>query len=432
VHRELPAAASERGDASDLIAILRDRVPRVALALAAGQAAQPAVKWLRAQAHERTTYTVKVAGTDDGYDALHEWILAGLAPGEQHALVAWSSKQGRLLEPMVFGSRDRAARSEPPALRLRYDGAREQVIRAGGHKVRVVVSDNSGGDGERARPPELIFTAGSLAGQQALLAEMGAVLRSSHDRKRRPVTRILDKWGDWVVLDDLPPRDPGSVILPPGQMERITADIGRFLDAEPDYARRGMPWHRGHLYVGPPGTGKTSVARAVASCFGMDIWLLPLADVQKDAELLREACRVSPRSMLLLEDIDVFDAATKRTEEAGVTLSGLLNTLDGIATPHGLVSVLTTNSPDAIDPAVIRPGRVDLTEHFSLADADQVGRLVSLWYGVPALAAAEISWVAPAQVVEACKRHDDAAGALGELAALSRARPGISVLRGVE
>jgi mitochondrial chaperone BCS1 len=432
VHRELPAAASERGDASDLIAILRDRVPRVALALAAGEAARPAVKWLRAQVRERTTYTVKVAGTDDIYDDLHGWVLDQLAPSEQHALVAWSSKRGRLIEPAMFGGRDRAGQPEPPALRMRYDGAREQALRAGGHKIKVVVSENNGGDGERVRPPELIFTAGSLAGQRALLTEMGGVLRSSHERKRKPATRILDKWGDWEKLDDLPPRDPGSVILPPGQMERLVGDIARFLAAEQDYARRGMPWHRGHLYVGPPGTGKTSVARALATHFGMDIWVLPLADVQKDADLLREVCRVSPRSMLLLEDIDVFDAATKRTEEAGVTLSGLLNTLDGIATPHGLVSVLTTNSPDAIDPAVIRPGRVDLTEHFSLADADQVGRLVSLWYGVPALAAAEISWVAPAQVVEACKRHDDAAGALGELAALSRARPGISVLRGVE
>jgi ATPase family associated with various cellular activities (AAA) len=432
VHRELPAAASARGDASDLIAILRDRVPRVALALAAGEAAQPAVKWLREQARERTTYTVKVAGTDDIYDDLHDWVLDQLAPSEQHALVAWSSKQGRLLEPAMFGGRGRPARPEPPALRLRYDGAREQVLRVGSHKIKVVVSENNGGDAERVRPPELIFTAGSLAGQRAILAEIGAVLRSSHDRKRRPATRVLDKWGDWEKLDDLPPRDPGSVILPAGQMERLVDDIARFLAAEQDYARRGMPWHRGHLYVGPPGTGKTSVARALATHFGMDIWVLPLADVQKDADLLREVCRVSPRSMLLLEDIDVFDAATKRTEEAGVTLSGLLNTLDGIATPHGLVSVLTTNSPDMIDPAVIRPGRVDLTEHFSLADADQVGRLVSLWYGVPALAAPEISWVAPAQVVEACKRHDDAAGALGELAALARARPGISVLRGVE
>jgi mitochondrial chaperone BCS1 len=108
-----------------------------------------------------------------------------------------------------------------------------------------------------------------------------------------------------------------------------------------------------------------------------------------------------------------------------VTLSGLLNALDGIATPHGLVTVMTTNAPEALDPAVIRPGRVDLTETFGLADAGQAARLVSHYYGVP-LDAADASGtaeVAPAEVIEACKRHDyplDALASLGARGMLAR------------
>ena len=415
MHREIPVPPSGRGDASDLIAALRDKAPKAALSLAAAQAAWPAAAWLQAKARERTAYTVKVAGTDDIYDDLHEWVLAQLAPKEQRALEAWSSKRGHLVQAATFGTR--APEPAPPALRLRYDGAREQVFRVRGHRVKVVVSDSPAGQDERWRPPELIFTASSLAGRRALLDEMAGVLRRSHERKRKPAFRVLDKWGDWEKLDDLPPRGLDSVILPAGQMERLAADIGRFLAAEHDYARRGMPWHRGHLYVGPPGTGKTSVARALATHFGMDVWYLPLADVQKDADLLRQVCRVSPRSMLLLEDIDVFHAATQRDDDSGVTLSGLLNTLDGIATPHGLLTVLTTNSPEVLDEAVIRPGRVDLTEYFSFADADQVSRLVARWYGCAPPDAAGISAVAPARVIEACKRHDGPASAIASLAA---------------
>lgn len=404
-----PAPAKERGGASDLIATLRDRAPRLALGLAAAQMAWPATARLRVMARERMTYTVKVPGTDDVYDDLHGWVLGLLPDGEQRALVAWSS--GRSHEIGYPGERPK-----PPSLRLRYDGSREQVIRVAGHKIKVVVSDGAR-DGEDGhwKPPEIMFTASSLAGRQALLAEIAGVLERGTKAKSVPAFRMLDRWNEWQRMDDLPPRDPASVILPAGQMERLTADVERFLAGERDYARRCVPWHRGHLYEGSPGTGKTSVARAVASQFGMDIWYLPLADVRKDGDLLRLASRVSPRSMLLLEDADVFHAATKRDDDADVTLSGLLNALDGIATPHGLLTVLTTNTIGALDPALIRAGRIDLVEHFEFADGEQVARLMERWYDRPVPGADKVTMVAPADVIEACKRHDDPAAALAEL-----------------
>lgn len=408
----------EHGSASDLIAVLRDKAPRAAMALAAGQAARPVIGWARGKVRDRTTYTVKVPGSDGIYDDLHEWVLGLLSPREQRALVAWSTK--RYSEISVPG--DNPA---PPALRLRYDGAREQAITVAGHKVKVVVTDGAPPDDNgHWKPPEIMFTASSPAGRNALLAEMEGVLRRSQHAARKPSFRMLDRWGDWERLDDLPQRGTDSVILPAGQLERLVNDVARFLAAEQEYARRAIPWHRGHLYEGPPGTGKTSVARAVASHFGMDVWYLPLADVKKDGDLLRMATRIAPRSVLLLEDVDVFHAATARDDDANqVTLSGLLNTLDGIATPHGLLTVLTTNTPEVIDDALIRPGRVDLVEHFGLADADQAARLVSRFYGVP-LDAGDlrgVSAIAPAAVIEACKRHDDVIAAIEGLRSAAQA-----------
>ena len=408
-------ASSSGGNASDLIATLLHRAPRVAMAAAAVQAALPIAKNMRERARERTTYTVKVPENDEIYDDLHEWVLGLLPTGQQRALVAWTSKRSDSYAPISEGGPPR-----PPRVRLRYDGSREQVVTIAGHRIKVVVSDGEAEKGDRLKLAEIVFTASSLAGQQALIGEIGRVAARGHEAKRQPVFRMLSKWGDWQRLDDLPTRDLDSVILADGQLDRLIADVGAFLGSEADYLRRCVPWHRGHMYEGPPGTGKTSVARAIASHFNMDIWYLPLADVRKDCDLLNVVNRISPRSMLLLEDADVFHAATQREDGDGVTLSGLLNALDGIATPHGLFTVLTTNTPEILDRAVVRPGRVDLVEHLGLADSDQVSRLLARWYGRAVEVPAGVGGVSPAQVVEACKRHDDdPAGALADIAQLA-------------
>lgn len=397
---------------SDLISTLRYRAPKIATGIAVGQLAWPAVKYLRAKARERTTYTVKVPANDEIYDELHEWVLGLLPSQEQRALVGFTSTRD---QPTMI-SPDGAPRAEP-RLRLRYDGAREQSVTVAGRKIKVVVCDGeaAAGDGARRKPAEIVFTATSLEAQRDLLTEIEQVVHRSHSRNRKPLVRMLNKWGDWERLDNLPARDLDSVILPHGQLERIINDVARFLASEPDYLRRCIPWHRGHLYEGPPGTGKTSVARAIASHFNMDVWYLPLADIKKDCELLSVLNRISPKSMLLLEDADVFHAATQRDDDSGVTLSGLLNALDGVATPHGLLTVLTSNSPEVLDHAVVRAGRVDLRETFSCVDGDQAARLIARWYGHPVSGAHRIGGISPADIIEACKRHDNPTAALAEL-----------------
>jgi hypothetical protein len=417
VSNEITPAAESGHAASDLIAILRERAPRLALAFAAGQAAMPAYDWARRQVRERRTYSVKISGADDAYDDVHAWVLSLMPPGERRALTAHTATRR---DSGLIADSD--ARDTAPVLRLRYDGSREQAIRIAGHRTRVSVIDADreamNRDGGAWKPPEIMFVASTAEARQAVLTEIGRLLADAHSAERKPVFRMLGNWGGWDKFDDLPPRPLESVILAEGQIGRLVADVERFRAAEADYVRRGIPWHRGWLLSGPPGTGKTSVARAIAGRFGMDIWYLPLGDLKKDGDVLRHVGRVTPGSMLLLEDIDVFRAATERDEDGdAVTLSGLLNALDGIATPHGLLTVLTSNNPDALDPAVARPGRVDVTEHLGLADASHAARLMSHYYGIP-VAAGDLHGIAetaPASVIEVCKRHDTSEAAIGEL-----------------
>lgn len=413
-------AEAARPGTSDVVSVLRDRSPRLAMAFALGQLLVPTVRKLHSKVRERTTYGVKVTSNDEIYDDLHEWVLSLLDPKDQHALVAWTHNRSELM-PISSSSTGRPLSTTPRRVRLRYDGSRLQTVVIAGYRVQVLVDPGQvGRDVDRWRPAEIQFSVRSEAAKAALLDEINNLAARKYAAERQPVFRMLSSWGDWERLDDLPTRDLDSVILPDGQLQRLIADVGRFLGSESEYVRRCVPWHRGHLYEGPPGTGKTSVARAIASHFGMDVWYLPLADVKKDSQLLSVLNRIGPRSMLLLEDADVFHAATQRNDDAGgLTLSGLLNALDGIATPHGLLTVLTTNTPEVLDHAVIRPGRVDVIEHFQLADAEQVGRLMSRWYDQPLAVTPgrSIPWdgISPSEVIEVCKRFDDAEAAVAEL-----------------
>jgi len=120
----------------------------------------------------------------------------------------------------------------------------------------------------------------------------------------------------------------------------------------------------------------------------MDIYFLPLADLSDDTTLMQLVSAATPGSMLLLEDVDVLRAARDRgadeksgDEKGRTSLSGLLNALDGVSSPHGLITVMTSNHKERLDPALVRPGRVDVTERIGLVTGDQVDRLFRLSFG---------------------------------------------------
>lgn len=130
------------------------------------------------------------------------------------------------------------------------------------------------------------------------------------------------------------------------------------------YHDRSMPYRRGYLFYGPPGTGKSSISLAIAGEFGLDLYELKVPSVATDADLEQMFLEIPPRCIVLLEDIDAVwsgrSSSEKRGQDAGCTLSGLLNVLDGVASQEGRIVIMTTNLPDRLDGALVRPGRVDV------------------------------------------------------------------------
>jgi mitochondrial chaperone BCS1 len=204
--------------------------------------------------------------------------------------------------------------------------------------------------------------------------------------RRQGVQSWLYSYDDgWDYVEGYAPRLLDSVVLEPGEKERLVQDIAQFRKSKQRYARLGIPYHRGYLLYGPPGTGKTSLVSALGAHFGLSIYTANLTEFN-DRTLSHAVNRVPANSVLLFEDIDCMkssksrDASSNKQEskdgasnanQNGVTLSGLLNVLDGFYAPANVLFVMTTNHIEALDEALLRPGRIDYKLYLGKASRRQ-------------------------------------------------------------
>lgn len=240
-----------------------------------------------------------------------------------------------------------------------------------------------------------------------LLSEAEGLVSAKSEGK----TTIYTAWGlEWRAFGNArKTRQLDSVVLKRGQRERIVSDISAFLSRGQWYARRGIPYRRGYLLHGSPGSGKTSMVQALAGEMDLNICLLNLSERGLTDDRLTHLLSMAPeRSILLLEDIDAafpsrlaadaqkFDAQASATSsssrqvpptreyQTSVTFSGLLNALDGVASGESRIVVMTTNHVERLDTALIRPGRVDLIEELGDADEDMARGLFERFYSASA------------------------------------------------
>lgn len=207
------------------------------------------------------------------------------------------------------------------------------------------------------------------------------------DTRSEHATTIYTNWGtEWRPFGAPRRRRPlDSVILDDGVAEAIVEDVREFIASADWYTDRGIPYRRGYLLHGPPGSGKSSFIAAVAGAIGYDICVLNLSESGlTDDRLAHALSTVPPESLILLEDIDSAfvehrGQATDR-HRSFVTFSGLLNTLDGVAAGEERIVFMTTNHIDRLDPALIRPGRVDMLKYLGDASPSQLQRMFLKFY----------------------------------------------------
>ncbi|KAG1347543.1 AAA-ATPase ASD, mitochondrial [Cocos nucifera] len=167
---------------------------------------------------------------------------------------------------------------------------------------------------------------------------------------------------------------------------KIMKDLEAFRKGKDYYAKIGKAWKRGYLLYGPPGTGKSSMIAAIADFLDYDVYDLELTTVKDNTELRKLFIETTGKSVIVIEDIDCsLDLTGQRKqkskkeedkseekknlppgleeekESSKVTLSGLLNFIDGLWSACGgeRLIVFTTNHKEKLDPALIRRGRMD-------------------------------------------------------------------------
>jgi hypothetical protein len=200
-----------------------------------------------------------------------------------------------------------------------------------------------------------------------------------------------------------------------------------FMGAQSEYKRLGIPYTLGFMFHGAPGTGKTSTIKAIAKYTGRHVIILNPKNVKSMTRLIdmlyRESCGCLKipihKRLIVFEDIDcggwqkvvssrtteddsvsecsttdknelvdaIVSSLEKRPrkkasdEEDPITLGDLLEVLDGIMEMSGRMIIMTTNHPERLDPALIRPGRIDMVVEFKRMRRQDIADMYQLWFG---------------------------------------------------
>lgn len=242
------------------------------------------------------------------------------------------------------------------------------------------LEQNSGFSSERKQTVSITTHGRSQAPLRQLFRAIMSV-REDHD------TIPVYSWAgnSYVLVERRAKRPIDTVYIDETVKRDLITDIERFQSRRIWYADRAIPWRRGYMVIGPPGTGKSSLIFAVASMLEKPIYVINLAALDNDNQL-QSAVNAAGSGLLALEDIDTVKISETREikvkaqraalagspptspgaspvsgdgSRSGITLSGLLNALDGLGAREGRLLFITTNHAEMLDPALIRPGRVD-------------------------------------------------------------------------
>ncbi|KAJ8567554.1 hypothetical protein K7X08_019762 [Anisodus acutangulus] len=253
------------------------------------------------------------------------------------------------------------------------------------HEASKNINPNGGGDGGDKRYFELSFN--KQHKDKILNCYIPLVLNIAkvmcNDKKVVKLHALRSHSYNSITWDSVNLEHPSTfetIALEPTLKKTIIEDLDRFLKRKEFYRRVGKAWKRGYLLYGPPGTGKSSLIAAIANYLKFDIYDLEFSNIRRDSDLRKLLLSTKNRSILVIEDIDCSVELPDRTEirtnqsangpsrgHHELTLGGLLNFIDGLWSSCGdeRVIIFTTNHKERLDPALLRPGRMDMHIHMS-------------------------------------------------------------------
>ncbi|KAM3434516.1 hypothetical protein MY4824_005349 [Beauveria thailandica] len=336
---------------------------------------------------QQYTYTVFIRKSDEAHDMLLGWIVAAGVDKSARSVIARVGVRG------LVGEEAAAAASPKNKKRITFspwNGAllfwfQGRPVYFKTHLRQVGLQQ------------EEEVTVVSLGRSAAPLRNLLEECRQLHLRQTEQRVAIFGNHGStWSKEASRVARPLSTVAMDRDTKAQLVADMARFVNPATQrwYAQRGIPYRRGYLFYGQPGTGKTSLSLSVAGHFDLDIYRIQVSGITDDS--LKQLFEKLPgRCVVLLEDVDVMAksrAASSGSPGAdsghpadgvGTTMSGLLNIIDGVSSQEGRILVMTTNYAARLDAALVRPGRIDVRVEFPLADRNAAKNLFDLVYRNP-------------------------------------------------
>jgi len=223
-------------------------------------------------------------------------------------------------------------------------------------------------------PYKKVYLTGKKSDIQIFVANMSDYFNKNKDIYEFFKVFIPSPKGHWDLISMNKKRSIDTVFIK--NKDEIIKDIDDFLSSEEDYQTFGHPYKRNYLFFGPPGNGKTSLISAIASQYNLDIYLMSFS-INITDEIFKKLISSLPiNGLLIIEDIDgLFDEKEKKQ----VSISTVLNIMDGLAKKNRLITIMTTNHYDRLSEAFKRAGRVDMNVEFDIASIESFHQIIQFF-----------------------------------------------------
>lgn len=210
---------------------------------------------------------------------------------------------------------------------------------------------------------ERYFISGLFAKTQ-IIALIDKIL--SHGKQVEAARKIpclyRKQWDSWAPVKGTKLRDWETIFINSEKKAWLLKDVTSFISARSFFETRNIPYRRGYLLHGPPGTGKSSLVSALSRKLNRNLYLLNLKSCESESQFENIIASVPPESILLIEDIDRY--YNKDQAEVKISYSTFINSISGVKYCEDIILIVTTNHPSKIDQALMRSGRLDV--HFEV------------------------------------------------------------------